>query len=456
MYYLLFSASEPAKNLREQTKFIISAPFSPHDIEPGNYENSVNKPKLVRDKEGNSVLEDPQGDYNNEQMVPIDSTVSYYDLTDFEGNANGKEKDDLVLLLIPLRNAEKIMSLMFYHLMNMTYPHDKIDLAFLVSDCSEDDNTLKKLEDYTMRLQNSTLADVITEDMKDAKVSQSNPNLKIYNHDLYLNYMDPDRLKRLQDAFKKRHEGFEVPFRSIQIYEKDFGQVIGQGFSDRHGVAVQGIRRKLMGRARNWLLTNALKPYHSWVYWRDVDIEEAPGTILEDMMKFDKDVIVPNIWRPLPDFLDPVNKQQPYDLNSWPESDTAIELAKTLPEDEVIVEGYSKYPTYRYHLANLRDPNGDINNIIDLDGIGGVSILAKAKVFRQGSHFPAFTFENHAETEAFGKMCKRMGFSVAGLPNYVVWHIYEPSEDDLMKIAIRERRKRHRKGKRSILQEVGQ
>jgi len=42
---------------------------------------------------------------------------------------------------------------------------------------------------------------------------------------------------------------------------------------------------------------------------------------------------------------------------------------------------------------------------MEIDGVGGVSILAKAKVFRSGVHFPAFSFEKHAETEGFGKVC---------------------------------------------------
>ena len=82
-------------------------------------------------------------------------------------------------------------------------------------------------------------------------------------------------------------------------------------------------------------------------------------------------------------------------------------------------------------MAYLRDPYGDPEVEMELDGIGGVSILTKANVFRRGAHFPAFSFEKHAETEAFGKLCKRMGFSVVGLPHYVIWHIYEPSLDDL-------------------------
>lgn len=107
------------------------------------------------------------------------------------------------------------------------------------------------------------------------------------------------------------------------------------------------------------------------------------------------------MWRPLPDWL---GGEQPYDLNSWQESDTALALADTLDEDAVIVEGYAEYATWRPHLAYLRDPYGDPDVEMNIDGVGGVSILAKASVFRAGVHFPAFSFEKHAETEGFGKV----------------------------------------------------
>lgn len=108
-----------------------------------------------------------------------------------------------------------------------------------------------------------------------------------------------------------------------------------------------------------------------------------------------------DVWRPLPDWL---GGEQPYDLNSWQESETALALADTLDEDAVIVEGYAEYATWRPHLAYLRDPYGDPDMEMEIDGVGGVSILAKAKVFRSGVHFPAFSFEKHAETEGFGKV----------------------------------------------------
>lgn len=68
------------------------------------------------------------------------------------------------------------------------------------------------------------------------------------------------------------------------------------------------------------------------------------------------------------------------------------------------MEGYAEYATWRPHLAYLRDPFGDPDVEMEIDGVGGVSILAKAKVFRAGVHFPAFSFEKHAETEGFGKV----------------------------------------------------
>lgn len=124
----------------------------------------------------------------------------------------------------------------------------------------------------------------------------------------------------------------------------------------------------------------------------------------------------PDVWRPLPDWL---GGEQPYDLNSWQESETALALADTLDEDAVIVEGYAEYATWRPHLAYLRDPYGDPDMEMEIDGVGGVSILAKARVFRYGVHFPAFSFEKHAETEGFGKVSSRVRLLCRSLSNTV-------------------------------------
>ncbi|AMD20284.1 HDL460Wp [Eremothecium sinecaudum] len=391
----------------------------------------------IINKEGTTTTKN-DADYEEQLEMLLSTTVKKYDLSKYEGTTSSAENREHVLVCIPLRNAEDVLPLMFKHLMNLTYPHELIDLAFLVSDCSKEDKTLEALVGYAKELQKGTLPFVFEE--QDRKKGTKRGNKMTSGEQVHLKYMEKDYLDMVEKAFKPPfHKDYSKPFRSVQIFNKDFGQSIGQGFSDRHHVKVQGSRRKLMARARNWLTSTALKPYHSWVYWRDVDIELCPGTIIEDLTSLGYDVMVPNVWRPLPVFL---GSAQEYDLNSWIESPTALQLAKTLDEDEVIVEGYAEYATWRFHLANARDPKGDPRSILDLDGIGGVSIIAKAKLFRSGVHFAAFAFENHAETEAFGKMAKKMGYKVGGLPHYLLWHIYEPSDDDLRHMASMERQQR--------------
>jgi hypothetical protein len=104
-------------------------------------------------------------------------------------------------------------------------------------------------------------------------------------------------------------------------------------------------------------------------------------------------------------------------------------------------KGYKEITTHRRHMA--REGNRHINKDeeMKLDGIGGVNILVKGDVHRSGKavasqeykssgiltplgiNFPCYPFENQAETEGFAKMANRAGYSVYGLPNYVVWHI---------------------------------
>lgn len=172
-------------------------------------------------------------------------TVRYYDLSNVGGTSRGWEREERILLCAPLRDAAPHLPMFFAHLKNLTYPHPLIDLAFLVGDSK--DNTLNLLSDLLADLQ-------AAEDPKQA-------------------------------------------FGEISVIEKDFGQTVNQDVESRHGFAAQASRRKSMAQARNWLLSAALRPTHSWVYWRDVDVETAPFTILEDLMRHNKDIIVPSMWR---------------------------------------------------------------------------------------------------------------------------------------------------------------
>ena len=161
-------------------------------------------------------------------------------------NVTSTAARDRVLILTPLRDAALHLQQYFKLLSELTYLHQSIDLAFLVSDCKDD--TFSVLKEELESLQHP-----------------SNPHR----------------------------------FRTAMIIQRDFGDTAGQGVEQRHGFRAQAPRRMAIGRARNYLLYTTLRPLHDWVYWRDVDIVENPSSILEDFMKHDKDILVPSKPNPV-------------------------------------------------------------------------------------------------------------------------------------------------------------
>ncbi|TID13828.1 glycosyltransferase family 62 protein [Venturia nashicola] len=311
--------------------------------------------------------------FNHHQPVVVNSTtIQHVDLNPIRSTPQGVANKERVLILTPLKDAAAHILQHFDLLSSLTYPHELIDLAFLVGDSTDD-----------------TLGVLATE---------------------------LDRIQRRKD---------NVPFRSAMIVEKDFGSSLSQDVKDRHSFEAQGPRRKMMGKARNYLLSAALKPEHSWVYWRDVDIQDSPSKIIEDFIAHDRDVLVPNIW--FHRYKEENGKKRDiegrFDYNSWQESDEGLKLAASLDKDTVLAEGYKQYKTNRKYMARMGNWRDNKDDEIKLDGIGGVNIMVKADVHRSGINFPSYAFENQAETEGFAKMAKRAGYGVYGLPNYVVWHI---------------------------------
>ncbi|EFX01367.1 n-glycosyl-transferase [Grosmannia clavigera kw1407] len=304
--------------------------------------------------------------FNHHAPLIVNSTVEHINLNPIRSTRKAVANEEHVLILTPIKDAAPYLSKYFELIAELTYPHNLIDLAFLVSDSSDD-----------------TLAVLASE------------------------------LNRIQ----KRPD----PFRSATVVSKDFGFHLSQNVEDRHSFEAQGPRRKALGRARNYLLATALKPDHAWVYWRDVDIVDSPIHILEDFIAHDRDVLVPNIW--FHRYKDGRDIEGRFDYNSWVESDKARRLTASLDKDVVLAEGYKQYDTGRTYMARIGDWRNDKDEEMELDGIGGVNILVKADVHRSGINFPCYAFENQAETEGFAKMAKRAGYGVYGLPNYVVWHI---------------------------------
>ena len=182
--------------------------------------------------------------FNHHAPIEINSsTIQHVDLNKVTSTTQAVLNEERVLILTPLRNAGNYLDKYFELVSQLTYPHHLIDLAFLVGD--SDDDTLGILS------------------------------------------MELERVQSRND---------KVPFHSVMIVEKDFPdkEAVGMSVEERHGFKAQGPRRKTMGKARNFLLSAALKPEHSWVYWRDVDIQDSPNKILEDLIAHDRDIIVPS------------------------------------------------------------------------------------------------------------------------------------------------------------------
>ncbi|KAK2739114.1 hypothetical protein FQN57_006680 [Myotisia sp. PD_48] len=314
-------------------------------------------------------LETPVLFNHHEPYEVNDTTIFNVNLNEIKSTPKAAANEERVLILTPLRDAAPFLERYFDLLSMLTYPHHLIDLGFLVSDSSDD----------TMAILSAGL-------------------------------------KRVQSM------GSNIPFRSAVIVRKDFGATFNaKDVDEKHAFDIQAPRRKLMGKARNFLLSAALKPEHSWVYWRDVDITDSPSKIIEDFVAHDKDILVPNIW--FHRYVNGHDIEGKFDYNSWVESDQGRKLSLSLDRDTVIVEGYKEFRTGRKYLAQIGDWRKNKDEEIELDGIGGVNIIVKADVHRAGINFPSYAFENQAETEGFAKMAKRAGYQVVGLPNYVVWHI---------------------------------
>lgn len=197
--------------------------------------------------------------------------AKFINLNDLDATANAKNEQEHVLILTPLKNAEAYLPRYFELIDRLSYPKDLITVAFLVSDTT--DRTVELLKERA---------------------------------DEYLNRQDPS-----------------ARYHEIAIYEKDFNFQLPE--DKRHTFELQPLRRSFMARSRNYLLTAALREYHSWVLWLDVDVVNYPETILEDLQSVDVDVVVPNCLLDTED-----GSFWGYDKNNWQETDRSIEMQKDL------------------------------------------------------------------------------------------------------------------------------
>ncbi|KAI8891422.1 glycosyltransferase family 62 protein [Backusella circina FSU 941] len=307
-------------------------------------------------KRASPLVSDELEDNGNNSNI---QRAKFVDLNEIYATAHANQRQEHVLILTPLKNAEPYLKRYFELIDDMTYPKHLITIAFLVSDTT--DNTVKMIRSKADELLN------------------------------------------------------KKGYHAIRIYEKDFQFQLPE--DKRHQFQLQPLRRSYMARSRNYLLTAALRSHHSWVLWLDVDVIHYPTTILEDLQSLNVDVVVPNCLRETED-----GSFWGYDKNNWQETSQSKQLQENMDPNYVLLEGYYEFLTRRYHLVDMPTHNNKLDKV-PLDGVGATFTLVKANVHRQGANFPSYPYQHQVETEGFAKIAKAMGFGVYGLPSYIIHHI---------------------------------
>ena len=307
----------------------------------------------------------PKKPYEKQPPPP----VVHYHLNNITTSADPVAQRETVLILTPL---SRFFEGYIDNLMKLTYPHELISIGFIIPKDKEGNAATKALQ---------------------------------------------ERIAEIQQGSESKR------FASITILRQDFEMGINsQNEKDRHSMAVQKVRRAGMARARNSLLFTTLGPTTSWVLWLDADIVETRPTLIQDLARHDKPIIVPNCYQRYYNKDKSSMDTRPYDFNSWIDSEQAQKIGRGMDKEDILLEGYAEMATYRFLMAGMYDANnpGDPHTEVQLDGVGGTALLVKADVHRDGAMFPPFAFYHLIETEGFAKMAARLGWKSWGLPNYFV------------------------------------
>lgn len=351
--------------------FIFSPSSTPSGSSP--VKEDASSPKQ-REGAAENPLSPPTKPFLKSQPVRNDGhrappPVVHYNLNDLTSTSTSAANGERILILTPL---SRFYPEYWANVARLSYPHELISIGFIVPSTKEGDAAVTALE-------------------KAISMTQTGP--------------------------------VASRFASISILRQDFDPPLAsQSEKERHKMENQKARRESMSRARNSLVFTTLGPSTSWVLWLDADIVETPATLIDDLTRHNRPVVVPNCYQRYYNKDSKSMDVRPYDYNSWVDSETAQALAAEMDADEILLEGYNEMATYRTlmaHLANVRSP--DPERIMELDGVGGTALMVKADVHRDGAMFPAFPFYHLVETEGFAKMAMRLGYSVFGLPDYFVF-----------------------------------
>jgi mannan polymerase complexes MNN9 subunit len=316
-------------------------------------------------------------------------SITRFDLRNITATGHALQNRERVLILTPVA---RWYDEYWTNLLKLTYPRELIDLGFIVPKGPEGDQVIEKLRVRLRDVQGKT-------GVLGGK----------FNHVTILR----------QDV--------EVPTTQDEKGTRFSNAVL---MIDRHALEHQKARRATLSVARNSLLLTTLAPHIAWVLWLDADIIETPHSLIQDMTRHDRDIIVANAYQRYTDE-NGQPQERAYDFNSWIDSETSEALAAGMDDEDVLFEGYAEMATYRSLMAYIRNDERDKHEEIQLDGVGtylafhaelthSTALMVKSAVHRDGATFPPFPFYHLLESEGFAKMARRLGYTCWGLPQYIV------------------------------------
>lgn len=204
---------------------------------------------------------------------------------------------------------------------------------------------------------------------------------------------------------------------------------------NRHDDRKQRMRRRLIARCRNYLISNvlALESYTLFIDSDIVEFEHAPKFI-QFLIGSKKDIIVPRIRR---------GDLSDYDRNSWRGKRTKPTLEQLQLMDENKWDQFDYVPRdvelemfHFYKLDNKDELTIDqqkLSYIVELDSVGGAVLFFKSYIFKQGAIFPTSyiigtTWDrlegyDGIETEGICYLAKPLGYRCWGMPNLVAHHV---------------------------------
>ncbi len=250
-----------------------------------------------------------------------------------------------VLVLVPVKDAAGYIHQFVENILKLTYPHHLISLAFLESDSS--DNTLEEIHRTLPELQ--------------------------------------------------------AEFNRVEVHKRDYGYIQNGSRWDTHR---QFIRRSILARSRNYLLSGALQD-EDWVLWLDVDVLRYPADIIEAFLSSKKDIVVPNCLG--------FGTEATYDLNTFKLKPDA----SNVDWRPYIVDGILQPPpgVGRWYLNDLA-----LFDVVELDGVGSAMLFVRADLHREGLVFPSFSYDGYIESEGLARMAMDMGYRCFGLPGVKIYH----------------------------------